>query len=274
MEMRVKRILHLVKYLLAILVLTMAMGFFVELHSLQNSGVSMTIVYDNNAHDPRLTTAWGFACIIEAKDLTILFDTGGDGTILLNNMKKLNIDPKKIDIVFLSHIHSDHVGGLKDFLRQNSNVTVYYPHSFPKEFGNKVDRAGAKVVGVDEPKQIAPGIYSTGEMGRGIKEQSLLVQTEKDLLIITGCSHPGIVEILERAEEVGKAKPSMVLGGFHLSETSDSQLNKIIDAFKSFGVKKVGPAHCSGNRTRALFKRAYGKDYIDAGVGTVVEASR
>ena len=279
-----KRKLNVVLHLLVLSVLASGIGFFVKHHSLQkpakevnamnkDPGVSITIVYDNNAHDPRLTTAWGFACVIETEAVTILFDTGGDGNIMLANMEKLGLDPKKIDIVFLSHIHSDHVDGLANFLRQNPSVTVYYPHSFPKEFEDKISSAGAKAVAIDQPQQIADGIYTTGEMGTLIKEQSLVIQTTQGLLIITGCSHPGIVEIIKRAGEIGKAKPHLVLGGFHLKGAGDSQLNKIVDAFKSSGVKKVGPAHCSGNRTRTLFKEAYGSGYIPAGVGTIVSVS-
>lgn len=277
-----KRKFNVALHLLALSVLAIVIGIFVEHHSLQepagevsamNKGPSITIVYDNNAQDPLLTTDWGFACVIETEGLNILFDTGGDGTILLSNMKKLGLGPKQIDIVFLSHIHSDHVGGLTDFLRQNPNVIVYYPHSFPKEFEDKTSSAGAKAVAIDQPQQIANGIYSTGEMGTSIKEQSLVIKTAKGLLIITGCSHPGIVEIIKRAEDIGKGKPYLVLGGFHLKGANESQLAKVVDAFKSSGVKKVGPAHCSGDRTRALFKKVYGSGYITAGVGTVVDVS-
>jgi len=280
----VKRLLNVTLHLLALSALAIVCGVLLKSHALhkpveevnvmnKNPGISITIVYDNNAQDSRLTTDWGFACVIKTPARKILFDTGGDGTILLSNMKKLGLDPKKIDIVFLSHIHSDHVGGLTDILRQNPNVIVYYPHSFPKEFKGKISSAGAKAVAIDQPQQIATGIYTTGEMGGPIKEQSLVVQTTQGLLIITGCSHPGIVEIIKRAEEIGKAKPYLVLGGFHLKGANDFQLNVVVDAFKSFGVKKVGSAHCSGDHTRALFKQAYGSGYIPAGVGTVVSVS-
>ena len=76
----------------------------------------LTIVYDNNPSDERLVTAWGFGCYINADNVTILFDTGGDPEILLKNMAELNLDLKSIDVIVLSHIHGDHVGGLFGFL--------------------------------------------------------------------------------------------------------------------------------------------------------------
>jgi 7,8-dihydropterin-6-yl-methyl-4-(beta-D-ribofuranosyl)aminobenzene 5'-phosphate synthase len=94
--------------------------------------LSITVSYDNNPYKERLTAAWGFSCVIRGTEKTILFDTGGDGSILLANMEELGINPKEIDLVVLSHIHGDHVGGLSSFLEKNPEVVVYLPKSFPK----------------------------------------------------------------------------------------------------------------------------------------------
>ncbi|MFH1875194.1 MAG: MBL fold metallo-hydrolase [Pseudomonadota bacterium] len=236
----------------------------------QQSKIKITIVYDNNAYNPELTTAWGFACIIEMPEQTILFDTGEDGRILLENMGKMGITPQKIDMVFLSHIHSDHTGGLIDLLKQNSKISVYYPHSFPEVFEQQITALGAKAKKVDLPQEIAPNIFTTGEMGGLIKEQSLVIKTNKGLLIITGCSHPGIVKIINQAKKITQAKPYLVIGGFHLRDASTVELNAIINDFKLAGVRKVGPAHCSGQQAGALFKKAFGNNYIPAGAGTEI----
>lgn len=280
-----KRKLRVILHLLTVSVLVIMVSVFVKSHSLQkpaeevnamaeNLKSRITIVYDNNAYDPSLTTAWGFACVIETKGLAILFDTGGDGNILLSNMKKLGLDPKKIDMVFLSHIHSDHVGGLDEFLEQNPNVTIYYPHSFPASFKDRMTAAGAKAVAIDRSQEIAKGIYSTGEMGATIKEHSLVIETPKGLVIITGCAHPGIVEIIERAKEIVKSTPRLVLGGFHLKGANADEVKKVIDMFKKYEVERVGPAHCSGDHTLELFKREFGNNYIPSGVGTIVDISK
>ena len=98
----------------------------------------ITIVFDNNPYGGDVETSWGFACVVEKTEKTILFDSGGSGEILLENMEKLKIDPRDIDIVFLSHIHSDHVGGVFSFLGENSEVTVYIPESFPERFKKNI----------------------------------------------------------------------------------------------------------------------------------------
>ena len=166
--------------------------------------LSITVSYDNNPYKERLTTAWGFSCVIRGTEKTILFDTGGDGSILLTNMEKLGIDPKEIDLVVLSHIHGDHVGGLSRFLEKNPEVVVYLPKSFPKGFKDGVKEYGAKIVEVQGPLKICEEVYSTGELGTWIKEQSLIIYTEKGLIVITGCAHPGIVKIVDKAKDLVK----------------------------------------------------------------------
>lgn len=101
-------------------------------------GLTITIVYDNNRYDERLETAWGFSCLVEGLEKTILFDTGGDSAMLLRNMSKLRIDPQSVDVIVISHIHCDHLGGLSGLLEENNNVTVYLPQSLPESIKNTV----------------------------------------------------------------------------------------------------------------------------------------
>jgi len=228
----------------------------------------LVIIYDNNPYDNRLHTAWGFSCLIRLAQRTILFDTGGDSSTLLHNMRQLQIDPGEVDAVVLSHIHGDHVGGLIGFLEQNNAVTVYLPQSFPKSFKDEIGSFGAKVEEVYEARELFSGVYTTGELGSGIKEQSLIVTTGQGLVVITGCAHPGIVEIIQRAKEVvPDNRVYLVIGGFHLSGASSTQIESIISSFIQLGVAKVAPCHCSGDETRRLFEESYGVNYIESGVG-------
>ncbi len=229
--------------------------------------VALTIVYDNNPYDVRLTTAWGFSCLIKLSQKVILFDTGGDGSILLSNMAKLSINPQSIDVVVLSHIHGDHVGGLAKFLEQNNRVTVYMPASFPSQMKQEAKSKGAKVVEVHEAKELFEGVFTTGELNGGIKEQSLVVRTSKGLLVITGCAHPGRVNMVKRAKEITKDKVYLLMGGFHLTGTSPSQINHIAESLLQLGVAKVALCHCSGEEARKLFKGYFSENYIDSGAG-------
>jgi hypothetical protein len=166
----------------------------------KKEAVRITVVYDNIAYDPRLQTAWGFGCLIEIGEKTVLFDTGGDGTVLLKNMGMLGIDPKSIEVVVLSHIHGDHTGGLESLLGTGARPTVYLPRSFPSDFESRV-RAQADVVEVGGATKIADSVYTTGEMGSDIIEQALVLKTGQGLVVVTGCAHPGISEVVRRALE-------------------------------------------------------------------------
>jgi len=232
--------------------------------------LSITVSYDNNPYKERLTAAWGFSCVIRGTEKTILFDTGGDGSILLTNMEKLGINPKEIDLVVLSHIHGDHVGGLSSFLEKNPEVVVYLPKSFPRGFKDGVKEYGAKIVEVREPLKICEGVYSTGELGTWIKEQSIIISTEKGLIVITGCAHPGIVKIVNKVKDLVKGDVLLVMGGFHLGGESKGEIENIVSSFRKLGVSYVGPCHCSGDAARQLFKEEYGENFINIGVGRVV----
>jgi len=229
-------------------------------------GVTITILYDNNEYDERLETAWGFSCLVQRGDLTLLFDTGGDGPTLLSNMATLELDPADIDIVLLSHIHGDHVGGLGGILAVNKETTVYLPRSFPTDLKEQIG-ASARVVEVHEPMEISEGIHTTGEMGREILEQSLVVETAQGLVVITGCAHPGVVNIVAKAKEITGGEVYLVMGGFHLGGASQATIEDIIEEFQRLGVQRVAPCHCSGDLARSAFERAYGENFILVGVG-------
>jgi len=232
--------------------------------------VTITILYDNNPYDERLETAWGFSCLVERGDFALLFDTGGDAVTPLSNMQTLGLDPTEIDTIVLSHIHGDHVGGLGGILAVNEETTLYLPRSFPASFKEQV-KAHARVVEVHEPMEIAEGIYTTGEMGWGILEQSLVVVTEPGLVVITGCAHPGVVNIVAKAKEITDGEVYLVVGGFHLGGASEATIEGFIADFRRLGVQKVAPCHCTGSRAMEMFAADYGEDFIKAGVGRVLE---
>ena len=202
--------------------------------------VRLTIVYDNHALRSDLKPDWGFSCLVEKEGIRLLFDTGADGDILLHNMGKLGIDPKKIGNVMLSHNHWDHVGGLKSLLTVNPKVNVY--------------RVGFS----SEPKEFLPGFMTTGTLrGWGIKEQSLIVTTNRGLVVVTGCSHPGLENILKVASQYGKVYA--VIGGFH-------GFNKF-EALRE--VSLILPCHCTQYKQRIM--ELYPNTSQKCGAGKTVE---
>ncbi len=232
--------------------------------------LTVTIVHDNNPFDDRLQTAWGFAATVTGPDKTILFDTGSDGTLLLDNMALMEVDPNAIDTVFLSHAHDDHTGGLVGFLTVHPKVDVFLLESFPKRFKETVRGYGAAVVEVESPREICACVYSTGRMGRQVYEQALVVRTVKGLVILTGCAHPGVEKIVERVRALHEEDILLVVGGFHLGWATEGQIEQVIRTLKEFGVRYVAPTHCTGEKAQDLFLKYFGNRCLRAGVGSII----
>jgi 7,8-dihydropterin-6-yl-methyl-4-(beta-D-ribofuranosyl)aminobenzene 5'-phosphate synthase len=231
----------------------------------------ITVVYDNVTTREDLRPSWGFSCLIQGLEKIILFDTGADGPTLLSNMQALNLSPATIDAVVLSHLHGDHTGGLGDLLKVNSAVTVFGLDSFPEHLKAEVTDSGAQLVTVTDSVSVCPNALLTGQMGASVPESGLIVKTSQGLVIITGCAHPGIVEMIERSVELGGARPYLVMGGFHLFGASRQVIRDIIARFRSLDVVKVAPCHCTGPEAIEMFHQNFQEDYQPCGVGQVIE---
>jgi len=231
----------------------------------------LNVVFNNVPYKADLESGWGFSCLIEGLDKTILFDTGGSGDILLANMHRLGLDPEGVDAVVLSHIHADHTGGLGAFLAHNPDVTVYMPESFPAPFQQEVIHLGAAVEIVSGPQRLMDSVFSTGEMGWAIKEQALMVDTRQGLIMITGCAHPNVADMAEQAKTYLGKNIYLLMGGFHLGGRTDAEIRVIIQRLKSLGVHKVAPSHCTGYNAIRMFRDAWADDFIEGGLGAIIE---
>ena len=235
--------------------------------------VRILVLFDNYTTRKPLEKGWGFSCLVQSSDYVLLFDTGADGPVLLKNMDELKVDAKLVDSVFISHNHWDHTGGLEAFLKRNPYAGIM----LLKKFASSINGTGGKVSAfgkLSKPEAIAPGFYTTGEMGDAIPEHSLLLDTEHGIVVVTGCSHPGISQIVDFAAKSFNKRILLAMGGFHLKDMSDRQINRIIDEFHEMGVTWAAPTHCSGDNARRLFKKGYKDQYIELGAGTSIEISK
>jgi 7,8-dihydropterin-6-yl-methyl-4-(beta-D-ribofuranosyl)aminobenzene 5'-phosphate synthase len=212
--------------------------------------MKLTIVYDNEVEKGGLKAGWGFSSLIEAEDAPpILFDTGADRSTLFHNAEKLGIDLKHIGAIIISHAHGDHTGGLAGILKVNKDAEIYVPASFWGII------PGRKVTTVTDPLQISEQVFSTGEL-EGI-EQSLALKTAKGILVVTGCSHPGLGNIMDAASRFGKVYGAV--GGFH----SFRDFNRLS------GLSLICPCHCT--QYKSAIMQLFPEQCVRCGAGLVLK---
>jgi len=231
--------------------------------------ITVTILFDNFWTDDRLATGWGFSALLETPEHTILFDTGADGEILLENLRLLGKDPMAIEAVVISHAHGDHTGGMQALFDLGLRPTLYLLSGFPARM--REDAANSlEMVEASPGQEIIPGVLTTGQMGTDIPEQALVLETQAGTVVLAGCAHPGIVQMVERAREIRPGTLHMVMGGFHLMQASGGEIRGILAEFQRLGVERVGPTHCSGLVAMNAFQDTYGEDFQRLGVGRVL----
>ena len=232
--------------------------------------MQIKILFDKETKNNNLHVGWGVAFLVNGN---VLFDTGEKGEWLISNMSMLGIEPDQLRAVVISHDHWDHTGGLWQLLEKKSGLTVYACPNFSVEFKAEVKRLKATLIEAEKFTEITRNIFVTGEIageykGGYMPEQALVIRTKKGLILITGCSHPGIVRIVEKVKEkFFNEKIYLVMGGFHLMDKDRRTVEIILEHFKNLGVIKVGPTHCTGYEARSIFKERYKEAFVQVKTG-------
>jgi len=256
------------KTLFYILMCFSLFGFSIENNMVNKMNIKL--LFDSTAINPKFKTGWGFSCLINNH---ILFDTGSDGEALLNNLRLMNINLSDIHKIIISHEHNDHTGGLWKILENQQNIPVYICFGFSQAFKTKIELLKNEPIESQHFQEIDKNIFTTGEIkgfykGYFTPEQSLVLKTSKGLVIITGCAHPGIINIIKIVKkQFPQENIYLVLGGFHLGAKSKQEIETIVKNFQSLKVEKIAPLHCSGDNARKIFKKYYGNNFIDLKVG-------
>lgn len=263
----------------------------------------ITVLYDAFGKPSGMQKDWGYAALIEYQGKRILFDTGNDAAILEHNARAAGADLSKLDFVVMSHRHGDHMGGMSYLLRVNPKVTIYAPKEgfgvygadLPSSFYRKDDtlppeqryfdgmppetmRFGsawpkAHFNLIERDTEIAPGIHLIALVSDKpgtleLRELSLALETPEGLVVVVGCSHPGIDRIVAAATRIDR-RILLVAGGLHLVVAQDPEIERIVTALHStYNVAYVAPGHCTGEATFTALHRAFGDRDIYAGLGT------
>src|SRR5215468_10677235 len=267
--------------------------------------VQITVLYDAFGKASAMQKDWGYAALIEYGGKRILFDTGNNPDVLAQNARAKGIDLSKLDFVVMSHRHGDHMGGMAYLLNVNPKVKIYAPKEgfgvyggdLPSTFYRKdsslppeqryydgappaVMRFGAAWPGanielIDKTTQIAPGIHLIALVSDKpgtleLRELSLALDTPDGMVIVVGCSHPGIDKIVAAAAAINP-RIHFIAGGFHLVVSNDKEIETIVTTLRdTYKVAYVAPGHCTGEPTFTALKKAFGDHYLYAGLGTTL----
>jgi 7,8-dihydropterin-6-yl-methyl-4-(beta-D-ribofuranosyl)aminobenzene 5'-phosphate synthase len=269
----------------------------------------ITILYDAFGKSSDMHKDWGYAALVEYGGKRILFDTGNNPEILAHNAQVKGIDLSKLDFVVMSHRHGDHMGGLSYVLKVNPGVKIYAPKEafgvygadLPSTFYRKdatlpveqryydgappdIMRFGSAWPGanfqlVDRDTEIAPDIHLIALVSDKpgtleLRELSLAISTSEGIVIVVGCSHPGIDKIVAAAS-TSNPRIHLIVGGFHLVTVGDSDIDKIVTVLHDqFKVEYIAPGHCTGEPAFTALKKAFGDRYLYAGLGTALSLSK
>ncbi len=266
----------------------------------------VTILYDSFGKSPSLTMDWGFAALVEYEGKRILFDTGNNAGIFEHNVKALGVDLRNIDFVVISHRHADHTSGITYRLTVNPKVKIYVPDepwglfargvtndfyrkdpSLPAEmryYGGHPPEIleagtpwpGANFIPVSKKSEAAPGIFiisgvSTSPGTLELRELSLAIKSPQGVILIVGCSHPGVEHIVQEATAIDP-HINILFGGLHQIQKSDPEVKRIAAVLHDqYKLERVAPGHCTGEPEFAALKKAFGDHYVYAGVGSVID---
>ncbi len=295
------------KKLAASLLLTLSLLGIAGLYA-QEPPARVTILYDAFGKPSSLKRGWGYSALVEYGGKRILFDTGGENSDFAFNVKTLGVDLTRLDFVVLSHRHADHTSGLNYVLSVNPGVKIYTPGDpaisitliggpLMKLIQRKVDTVpediryfdgkppakmaagtpwpSAQFTQIRELAEVLPGffLFSTQSDVTGTKEMneiSMAIKTSKGIVVIVGCSHPGIEKLLATAAKIDSRIYS-VFGGFHLVDITDAEVARMASSFRDkWKIERMAPGHCTGQFAFAEFIRVYGSNFDRAGLGSVI----
>lgn len=233
--------------------------------------LEVTVLVDNRP-GPGLRGAWGLSILASTPGARILFDAGPDPGVLAENAGRLGVNLSTVDYAVVSHEHLDHIGGFPAVARARPGLRVYAPSRMSLDAIHWLERLGFRVERVEDTTPIAPGVAVVGQLHGPPWEQALAVNVEgRGLVVLVGCSHPGVARLVHKASMDLGVRPYAVIGGFHTAWSTPRELESVVEDLLSLGVERIAPIHCSGDGIRRLLAGKHPEHYLDVKAGGRVE---
>ncbi|CAB49815.1 MBL fold metallo-hydrolase [Pyrococcus abyssi] len=216
------------------------------------------IILNDNVPSKGLMNDWGWSVLVEGRK-RFLFDADTNPLVLAHNSKALNVNLRNLDFAVLSHWHYDHYGGFQYIAELNPGIKFYAPIQGLA----MAMRWGFQPIAINSAGEIEEGVYTSGVID-GI-EQAVGVETSSGLIVIVGCSHPGVDRMVQKVLEAsGYKRAYLVIGGFHSPPIQ--RLRRLAELSEL-----IAPAHCSGEMAKMFVRKNYGERYVEVRTGTILE---
>jgi len=276
--------------------------------SSDSNELRLTCLVEDTVHAPDLGAEHGLSILAETNGVRLMLDTG-QSALVVRNARMLNIDLGSVTDIVLSHGHYDHTGGIQAVLGKARSARIHaHPSTFDRKYVRRDDGSFRSVgcpvslqeIGVaceaictaSEPREIQPGIWTTGEVprtndwedtggkffvdrdGKKVEDKldddlSVFVEHPKGTIVLTGCAHAGIVNILDHIRKLTNEKPVYaVIGGIHLQSASGERIRKTVEAFRELDVQRIGLCHCAGMPAIRRFLAVFGDRCFEFPVAT------
>jgi 7,8-dihydropterin-6-yl-methyl-4-(beta-D-ribofuranosyl)aminobenzene 5'-phosphate synthase len=253
-----------------------------------NTPLKITVIVENKSNNKNLSPEHGLSLLIEYDNNHLLFDTGASN-LITRNAANLNIDINNIDYIVLSHGHNDHVGGLASITNKKvyAHPDIFIPKykkrndqyiydggfTYSKEYYEK--KNSIEFVWVNNELQLTENI----KIHTGFKKEkhndfylkvndnylpdyfndelALSIETTNGIIIVTGCAHSGIINIIDKIISDDKNKNIYaILGGFHLGNATSEKIESIAKIINNYNVNMIGISHCTGNKLAKYLKNS------------------
>lgn len=282
-------------------------------HKRSDAFVRLTVLCDDEPGDGALEAAHGLSVLVETERCRVLLDTG-PSAVTLHNAAVLGIDLAPLDAVVLSHGHYDHTGGLMAVLEAVGPVRVLanpavFDETYARDDSGETryigiahgrgdyEAAGARFEMLDVPMAATADLVTTGRVPpvrtaclkqtRLLRagshqlvpddfrdELSLLALAQDWCLVLTGCAHAGLCNILYKAQTVSQGRaPRVVVGGLHLRAVPDACVVELAREAHSLGTRTLVPGHCTGAHAVQILQDEFAGDVVPMRTGMVIEVA-
>lgn len=247
----------------------------IDLEPEEDFGITIVNLFDRRSIRKDLYYGEGLSLYVTVGETSFLFDTGNldkTGLVILDNMEALAIEPEGVENIVISHHHQGI--GLTGIKERAVDAEVFIPMFY---YTAPLDKLGIDYTQIPENAfiEMMPHVFSTGSMYSEedfLFEQAVVIEYEKGIIVLTGCAHPGLEQIIARIKNRFDQKPiKLLITGNIMEDAGRAEIREMITFLEQSEIEWFAPGHCSGQLMQRMVARAIGRSYVNFMAGTLIQ---